>query len=82
MGGPIALVRDSDLIELDVQARRLHLRVSEAELARRRALWKPPPPRFERGYGKLFCQQTTQAHEGCDFVFLHHGKATPEPDIY
>ena len=82
LGGPIALVRDGDLIELDVQARRLHLHVGDEELARRRAEWKPAPPRFERGYGQLFCQQITQAHEGCDFVFLHHGKRTAEPDIY
>jgi dihydroxy-acid dehydratase len=83
LGGPIALVRDGDLIELDVQARKLHLKVSDAELARRKADWQPPPPRFDRGYGKLFCQECTQAHEGCDFKFLHPtGHATPEPDIY
>ena len=82
IGGPIALVRDGDLIELDVKGRRIHLHVSDAELARRRAEWKPPEERFGRGYGKLFCAETTQAHEGCDFKFLHAGKATPEPDIY
>src|SRR3954453_3248490 len=81
-GGPIALVRDGDLIELDVQARKIHLHVSDAELAKRRESWRPPQRRFERGYGQLFCMETTQAHEGCDFKFLHHGKATPEPDIY
>ena len=82
LGGPIALVRDGDLIELNVEARRIHLHVGDTELAARRAEWKPPEPRFERGYGQLFCQQTTQAHEGCDFVFLHHGKKTPEPEIF
>jgi len=82
LGGPIALVRDGDLIELDVENRRIHLHVSEAELARRRSAWKPPEPRFDRGYGQLFCQQVTQADEGCDFRFLHAGKPTPEPDIY
>jgi dihydroxy-acid dehydratase len=81
-GGPIALVRDGDLIELDVQARRIHLHVSDAELAQRRESWRPPEQRFERGYGQLFCMETTQAHEGCDFKFLHHGRPTPEPDIY
>jgi dihydroxy-acid dehydratase len=70
------------LIELDVQARRIHLRVSDEELARRREHWKPPAGRFGRGYGKLFCAETTQAHEGCDFRFLHHGPPTPEPDIF
>jgi dihydroxy-acid dehydratase len=82
VGGPLALVRDGDLIELDVQARKLELNVSEAELAKRRETWRPPEKRFERGYGQLFCTETTQAHEGCDFKFLHHGKATPEPDIF
>jgi dihydroxy-acid dehydratase len=82
IGGPLALVRDGDLIELDVNARRIHLHVSDAELAARKAAWKPPERRFERGYGQLFVDQITQAHEGCDFKFLHWGKPTPEPDIY
>jgi len=82
LGGPLALVRDGDVIEIDVQARRIHLHVNEAELERRRLDWKPPTPRFERGYGQLFLNQITQANEGCDFKFLHAGKATPEPDIY
>lgn len=83
LGGPIALIQDGDLIELDVAARKLHLHVSEAELARRKSAWKPPEAKFERGYGKLFCAECTQAHEGCDFKFLHAtGKPTPDPDIY
>ncbi|MFM7103146.1 MAG: L-arabinonate dehydratase [Verrucomicrobiota bacterium] len=82
LGGPLALVRDGDPIELDVPARRLHWDVSEAEIARRRADWRAPAPRFARGYGRLFSEQVTQAHEGCDFRFLHHGPPTPEPDIF
>jgi dihydroxy-acid dehydratase len=82
IGGPLALVRDRDMIELDVQARRIHLRVTDDELARRREHWKPPAARFGRGYGKMFLQETTQAHEGCDFKFLHSGAPTREPDIY
>jgi dihydroxy-acid dehydratase len=82
IGGPLALVRDGDLIELDVNARRIHLQVPEAELARRKAAWKPPEKRFDRGYGQLFLDQITQANEGCDFKFLHAGKPTPEPDIF
>jgi dihydroxy-acid dehydratase len=82
VGGPLALVRDGDLIELDVEARKIHLRVSDAELARRREQWKPPAARFDRGYGHLFVHETTQAHEGCDFKFLRAGHPTPEPDIY
>ena len=82
IGGPLALVRDGDLIELDVPARRIHLHVSEAELAARRSAWAPPPRRFERGYGQLFIDQITQANEGCDFRFLHTGSPSAEPDIY
>ena len=82
VGGPFALVQTGDMIELDVEARRIHLHVSEAELAKRRASWKPPEPRFDRGYGQLFGQQITQANEGCDFKFLHGGRTTREPDIY
>jgi dihydroxy-acid dehydratase len=82
VGGPLALVRDGDLIELDVEARRIYLRVNDDELARRREHWKAPAVRFDRGYGQLFCAETTQAHEGCDFKFLHAGKPTAEPDIF
>ena len=82
LGGPIALIRDGDLIELDVKARKIHLQVGEPELGRRRAEWKPPEQKFTRGYGQLFIEETTQAEEGCDFKFLHAGTPTPEPDIY
>jgi L-arabonate dehydrase len=69
-GGPLALVRDGDLIELDVPSRRLTLKISDEELARRRAGWKPRPPHYTRGYGKLFLDHVLQAHEGVDFDFL------------
>ncbi len=46
------------------------------------ALWQRPEPRYTRGYGLLFAEECTQAHEGCDFKFLHAGRSTPEPDIY
>jgi dihydroxy-acid dehydratase len=81
-GGPLALVRDGDMIELDVASRRLMLLVDETELARRRAAWTPPPPRYGRGYGALFARHITQADKGCDFDFLHAGAATPEPEIH
>src|SRR3546814_16173981 len=54
VGGPLALVRDGDLITLDVPNRRLDVQLPEAELAERRAAWQAPPPRFERGYGVLY----------------------------
>ncbi|MBA2354098.1 MAG: dihydroxy-acid dehydratase [Acidobacteria bacterium] len=82
VGGTLALVRDGDLIELDVAARTLHVHVSDEELAARRAEWSPPPARHERGYGRLFLDQTTQAPDGCDFRFMERGAPTPEPDIF
>ncbi len=79
VGGPLALVRDGDEIELDVPRRRLTLRVSDEELARRRAAWRPRPPRFERGYGRLFLDHVLQANEGCDFDFLR-GRTPVRPE--
>src|SRR5216110_2492855 len=70
IGGPLALVRDGDEIELDVPNRTLTLRVNDEELARRRAAWTPRPPRLTRGYGRLFLDHVLQANEGCDFDFL------------
>jgi L-arabonate dehydrase len=70
LGGPLALVRDGDEIELDVPRRTLSLRVDEAELARRKAAWTPRTPHFTRGYGRLFLEHVLQANEGCDFDFL------------
>ncbi|MEO8675298.1 MAG: L-arabinonate dehydratase [Casimicrobiaceae bacterium] len=82
VGGPLAFVRDGDLIELDVAARKLELKVSDAELARRRAEWKRPLPKFERGFGALYQQHITQADQGCDFDFLEGTVPTPEPEIH
>ena len=83
VGGPLALVRDGDMIELDVEGRRLHLDIPEKELEERKAHWTPPEPRFSRGYGKLFTEQVTQANEGCDFRFLESDGSRPEePDIF
>jgi L-arabonate dehydrase len=70
VGGPLALVRDGDEIELDVPRRTLSLRVDDAELARRRAAWTPRNAHFSRGYGRLFLDHVLQADEGCDFDFL------------
>jgi dihydroxy-acid dehydratase len=82
VGGPLAFVQDGDVIELDVPARRLSLQVSEDELAKRRAEWQPPPPKYGRGFGQLYLQHITQANEGCDFDFLESGPPVPEPEIH
>jgi dihydroxy-acid dehydratase len=82
VGGPLAFVRDGDLIEVDIPARRLHLAVSDQELDQRRAGWQQPPAKYARGYGALFLQHITQADQGCDFDFLEAGEPTPEPEIH
>jgi dihydroxy-acid dehydratase len=82
IGGPLALVQDGDVIELDVPARTLTLKVGDEELARRRAAWRPPPPRYLRGYGALCAKHITQANDGCDFDFLEAGAPTPDPEIH
>jgi dihydroxy-acid dehydratase len=82
IGGPLGLVRDGDIIELNVPERRVHWHVPPDEEARRRQQWRPPPPRFVRGYGLLSQREISQADEGCDFRFLAGNLATPEPDIY
>jgi dihydroxy-acid dehydratase len=87
VGGPLALVRDGDLIELDVAARRLSLLVSEDELAGRKAAWTAPKPRFARGYGVLNQLHVLQADKGCDFDFLEEpprekAPSTADPEIH
>ena len=82
VGGPLALVATGDEIEIDVANRRIHLHVGEEELARRRSAWRPPEPRYGRGYGAMFSAHIGQADEGCDFDFLQAGTAIPEPEIH
>ncbi len=72
-GGPLALVRSGDVIELDVDRRRLHLEVTEEDLGRRRSAWRPPPPADTRGYLKLFYDHVLGAERGADFDFLVGG---------
>src|SRR5688572_24766966 len=80
IGGPLAFVQDGDLIELDVAARKLELKVSPAELEPPRAAWKQPPPHYTRGFGALYERHITQAPEGCDFDFLRRGTDAPAAD--
>lgn len=69
-GGPLALVEDGDEIELDVDGRRLQLRIDDAEMVRRRALWQAPVVKHLRGYPRLYIDHVLQADQGCDFDFL------------
>ena len=69
-GGPLALVQDGDMITLDVAGRRLHLDVSNEELARRREAWSPPEPPMTGGYQRLYFDHVLQADEGVDLDFL------------
>ena len=70
VGGPLALVEDGDMIELDVESRRLHLEVSDEELTRRRKLWTPPVPEMQGGYQSLYVERVMQADRGADLDFL------------
>ena len=82
VGGPLALLKEGDLIELDVAARTLNMQVSAEELSRRRTAWRPKEGIYPRGYGKLFMQHIKQANEGCDFDFLEGTAPIPEPEIH
>ncbi len=84
VGGPLALLKTGDIVRLNLDERRLDMLVSEEELAKRRADWQPPQPRFERGYGYMFSRHVTQADKGCDFDFLEtqFGATAGEPDIF
>jgi L-arabonate dehydrase len=77
VGGPLALVQNGDMIELDMTNRRLHLDVPDTELARRRAAWQPPEPLAARGYVKLYIDHVQQANTGVDLDFLV-GSSGPE----
>jgi dihydroxy-acid dehydratase len=82
VGGPLAFVETGDEIEVDADARRIHLHVADEELARRRSAWRPPAPHYVRGYGAMYSAHIGQADEGCDFDFLLAGERTPEPEIH
>jgi dihydroxy-acid dehydratase len=82
VGGPLALVADGDVIELDVPGRRLTLQVPEDELRRRRAAWKPRELPYPRGWVALWARHVRQADKGCDFDFLEGTAPIPEPEIH
>ncbi len=84
VGGPLALLKTGDIVRMDLEARTLDMFVAEDELAARRAAWKAPEPRFERGWGYMFQRHVGQADQGCDFDYLTaaFGQAAGEPDIF
>jgi dihydroxy-acid dehydratase len=85
VGGPLAFVRDGDLVRLDVAARTLDLLVSDEEIGARRAAWIPPASKFDRGFGLLYSRHVQQADLGCDFDFLEttrRGGSVAEPEIH
>ena len=82
VGGPLALLKDGDIVELDVPERQLNMRVNDDELGRRRAAWKPKEGIYQRGYGRLYMQHIKQADQGCDFDFLEGTAPIPEPEIH
>ncbi len=84
VGGALALVQSGDIIAVDVPARQIRLEISDEELARRRAQWQAPAPRFGRGYGRMFTDHILQADQGCDMDFLltRAGEPAGEPDIF
>ncbi|HZJ60458.1 MAG TPA: dihydroxy-acid dehydratase, partial [Chitinophagaceae bacterium] len=73
IGGTLALVKDDDMIELDVEQRKLHLEVSDEELEKRKKEWSPPKSMTTRGYVKLYIDHVQQAHLGADMNILNGG---------
>jgi dihydroxy-acid dehydratase len=82
VGGPLGLLKDGDIIELDVPGRKLNVQISDEEMARRKAAWQPAPKKYERSYGLVFSQHVGQADKGCDFDFLAGTAKVPEPEIH
>lgn len=84
IGGPLALLENGDIIELDIENRSLNMKVADEELTRRQAQWQKPEPHYQRGYGWMFTRHIEQADKGCDFDFLktEFGALVGEPVIY
>ena len=82
VGGPLAAVRNSDLITVDVPKRSIHLHLQEDEIAHRLKSYRPPPRDYPRGYYRMFAKHVQQANEGCDFDFLEGAEGIPEPEIH
>ncbi len=82
IGGPLAAVRNGDIITVDVDRRSINLEVTVAEIERRLKEWSPPDRTFPRGYNKIYAEHIRQADKGCDFDFLEGTAPIPEPEIH
>ncbi len=83
VGGPLALIKTGDIIEIDVAERKIAVDISAEEMTRRRESWLPPPEKYVRSYTKMYIEHVTQANDGCDFDFLEYSeKGVPEPEIH
>ena len=83
IGGPLALIRNGDIIQVDIPNRKLDVDISKSEMKRRQEDWVASKPRYERGYGYIYSKHIEQADKGCDFDFLStdFGAAVEEPEI-
>ena len=83
IGGPLALIRTGDIIQVDIPNRKLDVNISKSEMKKRQEDWSKPKPRYERGYGYIYSKHIEQADKGCDFDFLStdFGAAVEEPEI-
>ena len=83
IGGPLALIKTGDIIQVDIPNRKLDVDISESEMKKRKEEWVEPKPRYERGYGYIYSKHIEQADKGCDFDFLRtdFGASVKEPDI-
>lgn len=84
VGGPLSLLKTGDIIEVDVNLRKINMLVDDKTLSERKMAIKPPTPKAGRGWLWMYSQHVRQANEGCDFDFLetNFGKSAKEPDIY
>ncbi|MSU91119.1 dihydroxy-acid dehydratase [Rhodobacteraceae bacterium 2CG4] len=84
VGGPLALLKTGDLVHMNIPERSINMLVSAEELERRRANWVPKTRPFGRGFGRMYAEHVSQAHQGCDFDFLETsaGDPVPEPKIF
>ncbi len=83
VGGPLALVRNGDIILVDISKRKIELIISDEEMMERKAAWTPPVDKYSRSYTRMYMEHVTQANDGCDFDFLEYtDDEVPEPEIH